>query len=603
LPTKLFHYWPVIVIIKKLARVPPFLNPQKNMLTVNQVLQQGRYLIIDEFAQNGINGGYKAYDTVLETNVVLKENRVDLDQVTTFAQMETLKSAFANEAKILTELKHESLAQVHNYFAEVNRQYLVAEHIDGEFLSELFEKNTRPFSVEKAALIADRLLDALTYLHTRVPPIVHRGIKPQDIKLTSDGKVKLLIFGITADSEAKPKIDFTNPTFDTANLYYLPLEQIWEGLDTASRKVIANSYDERSQQILETPADARSDIYSLAATLYHLLTGRRPIDALERSIEILEGKTDPLPAPSQINPEVPTEISAVLMKAMEIRRENRFSSAAVMRQVLQSAVSQTKVREAAPSIDSDEDDVLEIEFAVQPPAPKHFVAETENSEGETEKTKQIELMKERLRNAEEQRLLAEQRAVEAEKRLLEKEAAQITEVELAAEDVNSADVLPETSISATALPGKDENLPEASLDETKPEEFEDLFAEPRKESKFLRRMAAVVAILVALGGAGWGAWMFLQSNQPAQDPAVFTSEEKNSPMQATKPIVEPTPEVSPLPEASASPESVETLANSPAAKSKAALQSAQSPAKKPAIAAKTPAPKKPVTVDDLINDN
>lgn len=577
------------------------------MLTVNQVLQQGRYLIIDEFAQNGINGGYKAYDTVLETNVVLKETRVDFEQVTTFAQMETLKSAFANEAKILTELKHESLAQVHNYFAEVNRQYLVAELIDGEFLSELMEKNKRPFSVEKAAPIADRLLDALNYLHTRVPPIVHRGIKPQDIKLTADGKVKLLIFGITAGSDAKTKIDFTNPTFDTANLHYLPLEQIWEGLDAASRKVIANSYDERSQQILEKPADARSDIYSLAATLYHLFTARRPVDALERSIEILEGKTDPLPAPSEINPEVPTEISAVLMKALEIRRENRFSSAAVMRQVLQTALSQTKAPEVAPSIESgapslefEDDDVLEIEFAVQPPAPKPFVAETENSKLETEKAKQIELMKERLRKAEEQRLLAEQRAAEAEKRLLEKETVQISEVELP-EVVTTVEILSETPISANVLPDKNEDPPEALPAEAEPEEFKELFAEPQKESKFARRMIAIVAILVVLGGAGWGAWTFLQSSQAVQNQAVFTNEEKNSPVQATMPSVQPTPEASPLAEASPSPESVETLANSPAVKNKPASQSTP-PAKKP-VTAKTPPPKKPVTVDDLINDN
>ena len=573
------------------------------MLTANQVLQQGRYLIIDEFTQNGINGGYKAYDTVLETNVLLQETRVDLEQVTTFAQMETIKSAFANEARILTELKHESLAQVHNYFAEVNRQYLVAEHIDGEFLSELFEKNKRPFSLEKAAQIAERLLDALDYLHTGMPPIVHRSIKPQDIKLTSDGKVKLLIFGITENSGAKAKIDFTNPTFDTANLHYLPLEQIWEGLDVASQKVVANSYDERSRQILEQAPDARSDIYSLAATLYHMLTARRPIDALERSIEILEGNPDPLPSASQINPEIPTEISTVLTKALEIKRENRFSSAAVMRQVLQNAMSQTKVLVAEPAIESDDDDVLEIEFAVQPRAPKRVDAETENSKGETEKAKQIELMKERLRKAEEQRSLAEQRAAEAEKRLLEKETEQNTEIEMPPEAVHTVEILPEPSISATTLPAESENTPKAAAKEAKPEEFKELFADQRKENKFARRMAAVVAILVVLGGAAWGIWMFLQSKQAAENQAVSANEEKNPPVVATMPTIAPTAEASPLPEASPSPESVETLADSSATKNKTAPQTTPAQAKKPVAAQKTPAPKKPVTVDDLINDN
>ena len=104
---------------------------------------------------------------------------------------------------------------------------------------------------------ADQLLDALSYLHALSPPIIHCDIKPQNIKLTSDGKIKLLAFGIAGNTNAKSNSTVRNLSFDTANLQYLPLEQIWEKLDPASRKVITNSYDEKAQKILEQPADAQ----------------------------------------------------------------------------------------------------------------------------------------------------------------------------------------------------------------------------------------------------------------------------------------------------------------------------------------------------------
>ena len=580
------------------------------MLTLNQVLQQGRYRITGEFGQNGSSKSYEAYDTVLETNVLLKETRVDPGEITNVDQMENLKVAFVNEAKVLTELKHESLLEINNYFAETDRQFLVTEHADGDYLSELLDKNESPFPVWEAAAMADQLLDALSYLHTRVPPIIHRGVKPQDIKFTAGGKAKLLIFGIANDLETKANNDFKNQTLDTANLNYLPLEQIWEGLDAASQKVILNSYDEESQKVLELPANARSDIYSLGATLYHLVTARRPIDALERSIEILEGKTDPLPSPSQINSKVPTEISAVVMKAMELKRENRFSSAAVMRQVLQTAALRVKESEALQPIELEDDDVLEIGFAVQKTfESNHSRIEPEDSKIESEKTQQLELMKQRLQEAETQRLLAEQRAAEAEKRLLEREFEHIPAPEPIAEIVNSVDDLAEPSTPFTnAVTDANESAPVEieKASEVEPEEFPNLFAEPQKENKFMRRMAVTVGILVMLGGAAWGVWTFSLSKQFESTQAVSPGEAK-SPAPTVDaviaPINEPTPEAVLMPAVSPSPESLETLADSPTLKNKPAAQPQPQVKKTPPTPAKTPAPKKSVTVDDLINDN
>ncbi|MEP6900390.1 MAG: protein kinase, partial [Actinomycetota bacterium] len=316
------------------------------MLTTNQILQQGRYRIISQLGQNGIGFGYEAFDTVLEANVLLKEIRENLGKVTTSAQLEARKLAFADEAKRLTGIKHESLLQVQDFFSEIDRHYLVTEYIDGNTLGELLEKKNSPFPLADVGNWADRLLDALNYLHTLTPPIFHRQIKPSNIRLSSNGKTKLLVFGIVKSADDKAAMNGANQTLDAAVLPYLPLEQIWDGLDAASQKVILTNYDEKSEKILEQPIDARSDIYALAATLYQLLTARIPIDALTRSIDILEGKSDPLQSPNQLNPSVPREISDVLMKALEIKRENRFSSSVIMRQVLRTAFVRVKEREA-----------------------------------------------------------------------------------------------------------------------------------------------------------------------------------------------------------------------------------------------------------------
>jgi serine/threonine protein kinase len=108
-------------------------------------------------------------------------------------------------------------------------------------------------------------------------------------------------------------------------------------LDPTFREYIAQSYQEKIGGILQHPTDARSDLYALGATLYHLVTAVVPIDALKRALEIWSGKPDPLPNPSAQNPNIPPKISNILLKAMAIERENRYASAKEMREALSSA--------------------------------------------------------------------------------------------------------------------------------------------------------------------------------------------------------------------------------------------------------------------------
>jgi serine/threonine protein kinase len=158
------------------------------------------------------------------------------------------------------------------------------------------------------------LLDALEYLHSQKPAIIHRDIKPQNLKLTPRGEVILLDFGlakgiVTHQSQVSQSIRGYTPN-------YASLEQI-----------------------RGTGTDARSDIYSIGATIYHLLTGEMPQDALTRIASILMSQPDPLKPVASLNPEVPAAVVQVIEKAMSAHPDQRYSSAAAMRQALRSAAS------------------------------------------------------------------------------------------------------------------------------------------------------------------------------------------------------------------------------------------------------------------------
>ncbi|MEP7149055.1 MAG: protein kinase [Acidobacteriota bacterium] len=406
------------------------------MPATNELLQEGRYRIAQSSTHNGEEKTFEAYDTVRNTNVLVREIPVKLNKVTTVSQRESLQLAFASHAKALTEIEHESLLHVHDFFSEIDRQYLVMEAVEGESLGALLAARKKPFSVAEVTSWADELLDALHYLHSRKPSIIHRNIDPSNVKLHPSGKIKLIGVGVANGSD--PEFSST-PSTEGDNLRYSPMEQIWPGLDPASQKVITNSYDDRSERILKQPLDERSDIYSLGATLYFLITGVEPVDPIERSIEILEGKLDPLREPTKVDSEIPDEISDVLMKALEIKRENRYDSAVIMRQVLKTAITRVQEREDEENREQEEaaemvrmeataesepstDDIAEQKRREDAAEQKLLEAEAEDArrEAEAEQQLQKELMEQQLREAEEQRLAAE-RAAESERLLREKE--------------------------------------------------------------------------------------------------------------------------------------------------------------------------------------
>lgn len=426
--TKCFHFDRLFGIMFVAVNSPLFYTP-KNMPATNALLQEGRYRINNEFPHEGSGTVYDAYDTVSETNVIVKEIPVKLNKVATISQRENVNIAFADQAKVLTEIQHDSLLHIRGYFSEIGRQYLVMESVDGDDLQALLDRQKSCFPVSDVANWADQVLDALNYLHTFKTPIVHRNIRPENIKLNSNGKIKLMSLGF-ADGDAQVNTANAENGSDGPGIAYSPLEQLWNGLDAASQKVITNKYDERSERILKEDLDARSDIYSLGATLYHLITARVPVDSLERSIEILEGRPDPLRSPNKVDPNIPPEISDVIFKALEIKREYRFDSAAIMRQVLKTALVRVKERETEEALEEKEaaDDIRLAEQKRQQSVVPQELSETER-------------IKQQLLEAEAQRLVAEQRAAEAERKLHESEAANRAKTEPTVAAVNFDDDL------------------------------------------------------------------------------------------------------------------------------------------------------------------
>lgn len=274
-------------------------------------LIQNRYLVVHLIGKGGMGEVYLAVDQRLGSAVALKR--------TFFAGDDMLGNAFEREARTLARMRHPVLPKVSDHFGEGDEQYLVMEHISGDDLSKRLEAAGKPFPVSWVLFWADQLLDALSYLHTHEPPIIHRDIKPQNLKLTDENHIILLDFGLSKTSTGHTNISQSGSTGSIVGYtpHYAPMEQI-RGIGTSPR----------------------SDLYSLSATLYQLLTNNVPADALSRADAMLNGLSDPITPPHELNPEVPKAVSEVLLRAMEVSQEKRYANAREMQRVLRKAFNE-----------------------------------------------------------------------------------------------------------------------------------------------------------------------------------------------------------------------------------------------------------------------
>jgi Tol biopolymer transport system component len=264
-----------------------------------------RYRIDRQLGKGGMGAVYLAFDQTLHIHVAVKEN-LNLNPES--------ERQFRREASLLAGLRHPNLPRVTDHFILEGRQYLVMDYIEGE---DLHNRTARQLpNVGEVLRWADGLCDALAYLHSRQPPIIHRDIKPSNLKLQPDGAVILVDFGIAK------VVDQAQTTTGARGLTpgFSPPEQ-YGG----------------------TRTDARSDQYSLAATLYALLTGRPPADSIERML-----KKEELKPASMLNPAVPPQVEAALERALAIDQDDRFPDISAFREALRGAPAAATVRAQAP---------------------------------------------------------------------------------------------------------------------------------------------------------------------------------------------------------------------------------------------------------------
>ncbi|MCI0663918.1 MAG: serine/threonine protein kinase, partial [Acidobacteria bacterium] len=201
---------------------------------------------------------------------------------------------------------------------EGDGQFLVMEYIRGEDLSSILEMHgqryVKPIPQGDALRWADQLLGVLEYMHSQRPPVIHRDIKPKNLKLNERGEIILLDFGLAKEEAMESAL--ATGSVRGYTLKYAPLEQI-QGTGT----------------------DPRSDIYSLAATFYHIMTGHEPLDALTRATTLIEGRPDPLRRADELNPQVSPKVSSLLEQAMAMDRNRRPATASAMRAALREIAS------------------------------------------------------------------------------------------------------------------------------------------------------------------------------------------------------------------------------------------------------------------------
>ena len=254
----------------------------------------GSYRIVNVIGSGGFGAVYEAVHTSTAQHVALKQT-FDPRNIRTFQ----------SEFVVLHNLKNHHLPRYYETFEAHGNGYLVIELIPGQSLGEVLgNQQHRPLVEAQVMGYAIQMCDVLTYLHGQNPQLTHRDIKPDNIRLTGDGLIKLVDFGLL-----KQGTDTTRLSRKALTPAYAPLEQ-WGGTGEHT--------------------NSQSDIYSLGATFYHLLTGRPPMEVPDR----IKMTNDPLPPPRQLNPAVSEHVSDALMKALAIYPEYRFENAEAFKYAL-----------------------------------------------------------------------------------------------------------------------------------------------------------------------------------------------------------------------------------------------------------------------------
>jgi serine/threonine-protein kinase len=261
-----------------------------------------RYEIVRKIGGGGMGAVYLAKDRNLgdQPRAVKEMIQSNIDE----SQHEKAINDFRRESMLLSSLEHQSIPTIYDYFYDddANRFYLVMKYISGgDFLARLRNAPAGRLDEKTVTDWACQVADVLNYLHKQNPPIIYRDLKPANLMIDGNsGRVMLIDFGIARWVQKEEK-----GVTAVGTMGYAPPE------------------------LFSGKVEPRSDIYSLGATMFHLLTGADPQD---NPLLIFDFNKNP--RPRQIAPSISNEMEAILMRAVEYKPEGRFRSAAEMRDVL-----------------------------------------------------------------------------------------------------------------------------------------------------------------------------------------------------------------------------------------------------------------------------
>ncbi len=264
----------------------------------------GRFYITRELASGSIGTVYLARDPVIDREIAIKTFSNKLPPL----ERKQREQQLINEARAAGRLSHPNIVTIYDACSENNTTYIAMEYLQGQELSRLLESDHK-FSVADVSSIAWKIADALSYAHQN--GVVHRDIKPSNIFMVGNRVPKIVDFGIArAPNRIAEQVMYDDAPY---TLFHNDL------LGTPSYM--------SPEQALGKPADERSDIYSLGAVMYEMLTSRKPFQAktTDELLNAIAYKAPP--APHELNQNIPLSLSQIVMKAMSKKPEKRYQTA------------------------------------------------------------------------------------------------------------------------------------------------------------------------------------------------------------------------------------------------------------------------------------
>ena len=273
-------------------------------------LIDNRYKIIKSIGEGGMANVYLAWDTILEREVAVKVLRGDL------ADDEKFVRRFQREANSASSLRHPNIVEMYDVGEDNGKYFIVMEYVDGKTLKSLIKKRGA-LNLNEAIDIMMQLASGIACAHDSY--IIHRDIKPQNVMILEDGRVKITDFGIAMALNSN---ELTQTNSVMGSVHYLPPEQA-----SGSGSTI------------------KSDIYSLGILMFELLTGKVPFKG-DNAVEIaIKHMKDPIPSVCSINASIPQSVENIILKACAKNPKNRYDSVSEMYEDLKTCLDPLRFEE------------------------------------------------------------------------------------------------------------------------------------------------------------------------------------------------------------------------------------------------------------------